>query len=259
MILIYDANAYLRQSLNRQQLGGVNMDPRLIYEQVNASPHPSFWVWDGAFNNDRRRAVFPGYKVRDYTGQENIFAGLEIYREVLAHSKAIQIEVPKWEADDVCYTLAKRFAGQGEQVVIHTNDFDFHQLRAIRGITIKGIPEQLPFPPAYTSLYKALRGDPSDKIPGLPGFGPKAWEAVAGIYDVLDAALRERDAATLRAQPFRPSIKAWLMDDENVELVFSFYQITQMLEVPIEEIEANMKVGVPNPFAVQSLFSRFIL
>lgn len=259
MIYIYDANAHLRQSLNRPQLGAVQLDPRIVYERANANPYPEFWVWDGPGNNDRRRAIYPGYKIRDYTGQENIFAGLRLYREVLAHSKAIQVEVPKWEADDVCYTLAKRFAGQGEQVVIFTNDWDFHQLRTIAGITIKGIPTDIPFLPEYTALFKALCGDKSDKIPGIPGFGKKSWEAFAGIYGVLDQAFRERDAITIRQQPFKPSIKAWLQSEENTDLLFSFYDITRMLEVPVDEIERHIRPGVPNPIAAQELLTRFML
>lgn len=260
MIFIYDANAYLRQSLHRQNLGGVVMDPRVIYERANVNPHPEFWVWDGPRHNDRRRAIFPGYKIRDYTGQENIFAGLDLYRQVLSHSNAIQVEVPDWEADDVCATLARRFTSQGELVTIFTNDFDYHQLSDLPGLTIKEArgPKDV-VEPRYLSLYKALVGDPSDKIPGIAGFGPKTWLSFQGIYDVLDRAMWDKDAITLRAQPFKPKVKSWLMDDDNIEMCFAWYGITQMYDVPIQEIEAHMKPGVPDPVAAQSILGRFML
>ena len=37
-----------------------------------------------------------------------------------------------------------------------------------------------------------------------------------------------------------------------------YHQITQMLDVPMAEIEAHTKVGVPNPEAAEELFTRFI-
>lgn len=258
MIKIYDANAYLRSDLNRQD-GLASLSPRFIYEAANASPDPEIWVWDGADNNERRRKIFPGYKIRDYTGQESIFAGLKLYREVLAHSRATQIEVPEWEADDVCATLARHYASHGVRVVIHTNDFDFHQLTTNHLIQIKGMRPIEGVEPRYVSLYKALRGDASDKIPGLPGFGPKAWRGFAGLYDVLDQALRDRDAATLRNQPFTPKCRIWLASDENMELLFAYYTITRMLDVPLDLIEKHTKPGRPDPVAANQLFSRFLL
>lgn len=258
MINIYDANAYLRSDLNRQD-GVATLSPRLVYDAANFAAIPQLWVWDGANNNDRRRRVFPGYKIRDYTGQEDIFSGLKLYRELLSLSRAVQIDVPQWEADDVCATLAKRFAAAGQPVTIHTNDFDFHQLTVSPLIKIKGMRPIAGVEPRFVPLYKSLRGDNSDKIPGLPGFGPKAWEAMRDIYDVLDEAMRNRDAATLRAQPFKPKSRTWLSSDENMELLFAYYAITQMLDVPLDLIEQHTKPGQPNPAAAQEIFTRFML
>jgi 5'-3' exonuclease len=260
VIQIYDANAYLRQSLNRNGIfDPVGASPRLVYEAANASPYPQIWVWDGANNNERRRAIFPGYKIRDYTGQEDIFAGLKLYRELLTHSKAMQIEVPEWEADDVCGTLAKHYAGHGQLVTVHTNDFDFHQLTVHPLIKIKGMRPEEGIEPRYVSLYKALCGDKSDKIDGIPGFGKKTFLSMCGIWDVLDRALRERDAETFRSQPFKPKPRLWLSSDENMELIFAYHQITQMLDVPLDLIEKHTKPGQLNIAAAQSIFSRFML
>lgn len=256
MILIYDANAYLRQDLNRTD-GVASLSPRFIYEAVNASPYPQVWVWDGPRNNERRRAIFPGYKIRDYTGQENIFAGLQIYRDLLSHSKAVQIEVPDYEADDVCATLARHYAGQGVPVVVHTNDFDFHQLTTNHLIRLKGVRPVEGVAPRHVSLYKALRGDSSDKIPGLPGFGIKSWEAFRDIYDLLNQAMSDRDVDTVLNQPWKPKQKAWLI--ENIDLIFDYYQITQMLDVPLDLIEEHTKVGVPDAASATQLLSRFML
>lgn len=258
MIQIYDANAYLRSELHRQD-GVAHLSPRLMYERINIATVPQVFVWDGPGNNDRRREIFPGYKRRDYTGQENIFAGLKIYRELLDLSKAIQIEVPGYEADDVCSTLAWRYASQGQPVQIFTNDFDYYQLTQHPLITLKGVSLTAGVLPKYVSLYKALRGDTSDKIPGLPGFGHKTWLSMAALYEPMDLAMKQRDREALRAFPWKPKAKLWLSEDENVDQIFDFYQITQMYNVPMDLINEHTKPGVFNPVGAMQIFTRFML
>ena len=259
-IQIYDANAYLRRSLNRHEcFDPAGADPRITYQAALQSQIPQIWVWDGPNNNDRRREIFPGYKIRDYTGQENIFAGLQIYRDVLVHSRAHQIEVPGWEADDVCATVARHYANAGMPVVVHTNDFDFHQLTVHPLIKIKGVKPHENVPAIYVPLYKACRGDSSDKIDGIPGFGPKTWASMRDLWPVMDKALAEKDADTFRSLPFTKKPTLWLSSDENFELLCGYYAITRMFDVPMDLIEKHTKVGQPNPAAANQLFSRFML
>lgn len=260
MIHIYDANAHLRSSLNRNSaLDPAAMSPRLIYNDALASQLPQIWVWDGPRNNDRRRAILPGYKIRDYSGQENIFEGLKVYRDVLQHSKAIQVEVPDYEADDVCATLAKRYAAQGQLVTVHTNDFDFFQLTTHPLIKIKGVRPHDNVPPEYVPLYKSLCGDKSDKIDGIPGFGPGGWAKFREMWPAMDQAMKDKDAEFFRALPFTKKPMLWLTSDENMQLLFAYYEITRMLDVPMDLIEQHMRVGMPNPGAAEQLFKRFML
>lgn len=260
MIHIFDANAHLRRDLNRNGvLDPVGMSPRAIYQAALQSAVPQVWVWDGPGNNERRRALFPGYKIRDYSGQEDIFAGLQIYRDVLSHSNAVQIEVPGWEADDVCATLAKRYTSAGVPVTVYTNDFDYWQLADTPLLTLRGVRKNDEVLPRYIPLYKALRGDSSDKIPGLPGFGPKSWAGMREIHHILDAALAACNYDLLRMQPFSKKCQLWLSSDENCALLCVYYRITRMLDVPAEEIEQHTKVGVPNPAAAEQLFAKFML
>lgn len=257
MIEILDANAVFRQSLNR--LDPAKFQPRIFYEKTCSSKVPQLWVWDGSRHNDRRRALFPGYKIRDYTGQENIFAGLDLYRELLLYSPAIQIEVPEWEADDVCAALARHYAGRGEPVTVHTIDFDFYQLLTDPLITLRGVRPIEGVEPRHVSAYKALRGDASDKIPGIEGFGPKSWDALAGLHDEVDRALAERDADAIRALPFKPKIRLWLSLDENIDLIFTYYEITRLMSVPLDLIEKHSYPGTHNPVAAETVFQRFFL
>lgn len=252
MITIFDANAVLRTSLHN----GFQFDPRSFYVKALTADHVHFWVWDGGRHNERRREIWPGYKIRNYDGQENIFKGLELYKELLVFSPAIQIAVPTYEADDVCYTLAKKFVAAGERVTIHTNDQDFHQ---IEGVTLKGVSLVDGVDRQYVTTYKALKGDSSDKIPGAPGFGPKSWEALAGHYGAAKRALAGRDYPALRALPLPPRVKSWLMDDENASQLCDFFQITTMIDVPEDLIAKHTLFGTPRPDLAEEIFARFSL
>lgn len=257
MIQIYDANAYLRRSLSKTADPLSAFDPRLIYNRANATAL-EFWVWDGVRHNDRRRTLFPGYKIRDQTGQENVFAGLELYRELLNHSRAIQIEVPEWEADDVCGTLAKMFSSRGERCIVHTNDFDFHQLASLPGVKVSGIKPLGDVPAYLLAVFKAAHGDSSDKIPGIPGFGIKSWEAMAPHHDDLLSRLQAHDVEGIRALPWAKRHATWLADDENARMFIIYFEITQMFDVPIPLIEQHMMQGQFNPAAAEQIFARFL-
>lgn len=258
MIEIYDANAHLRTQLTRSD-GAAPFGPRMLYGSVCNSPNPQIWVWDGSDNNELRRAIYDPYKRRDYTNMENVFAGLKLYRRLLAHSPAIQIEVPHFEADDVCATLARRYAEQGHQVRVYTNDFDFFQLTVDPRISLRGVRQRDDVPPQYVRLYKALRGDTSDKIPGMPGFGDGTWAKFKELWPVMDAALRDQDAEAFRALPFTAKPRGWVADDENFDLLCKFYQITQMFDVPTELIDKHTTAGAMNPNAAEALFQEFML
>jgi 5'-3' exonuclease len=144
-------------------------------------------------------------------------------------------------------------------VTIHTNDFDFHQLSVLPLLTLKGVRPKDGIPAKFVSLYKAMCGDASDKIPGIPGFGDKTFAKFREVWPVLDQAMRDRDAATIRSQPFTPKPMLWLSSDENMELLFAYHQITRMLDVPLDLIEQHTRPGRPDQAAAQSLFSRFML
>lgn len=117
-------------------------------------------------------------------------------------------EVPGFEADDVLGTLAKKFAHENDlDAYIVTGDKDSLQLvdDHVKIFTLrKGIKDTVIYDPKRlkdeTGLtpdefveWKALRGDPSDNIPGVPSIGEKTattliqkYNSLEGIYDILD-------------------------------------------------------------------------
>lgn len=106
----------------------------------------------------------------------------------------------RFQVDDALATGAARFrdAPGVEQIVICSTDKDFAQcvvgtrvvvLDRIRDHVLDedGVVAKFGVPPARIPEYFALVGDPSDGLPGLPGFGAKSTAAVLRRYPSLEA------------------------------------------------------------------------
>ena len=110
-----------------------------------------------------------------------------------------------FEADDVIATLATRARDRGDDAIIVTGDRDSYQLvedphvkvlynkRGVSDYALydeAGILERTGVPPDRYVEYAALRGDPSDNLPGVPGVGEKtaaklimSYGGIDGIYE----------------------------------------------------------------------------
>jgi DNA polymerase-1 len=104
-----------------------------------------------------------------------------------------------YEADDFLAASAARWPGP---VVVASNDRDTFQLvsdrvsivQPVRGggfarVGVAEVRERYGVEPAQVPDFIALRGDPSDRIPGAPGVGPKSAASILHEYGTLEAAL----------------------------------------------------------------------
>lgn len=187
-----------------------------------------------------RRERFPEYKAQRAAAPDLFRSQLPLIREVAGALRIPQFEAPGWEADDVIATLARRAAAEGWRVLIVTGDRDAFQLAGgpisvyytRRGIsdTVMAdaayVEERYGVEPGRYADFAALRGDPSDNIPGVPGVGEKtASRLVAehgdleGIYEHLDEMspkLRQNLEAS-RSQVFLNRELIRLVDDVPIE------------------------------------------
>jgi DNA polymerase I len=132
---------------------------------------------------------------------------LGLISEVLQTLGIPIIRVEGHEADDAIGTLAVRAAAAGIDATIVTADRDFFQL--VRpGITVMfnrrgisdivrydeaGVQERFGLPPAKYLEYVALKGDPSDNIPGVPGVGEKTATKLVQDFGSVDGILAHTD------------------------------------------------------------------
>jgi len=160
------------------------------------------------------------YKANREAAPDILRQQMGLVRQVVESLGIPIVEAPGYEADDIIATLATQGRDRGDDVIIVTGDRDSYQLvedpciRVLynrRGVSDyalydeAGIEERTGVPPRLYPQYAALRGDPSDNLPGVPGVGEKTaaklintYGGIDGIYDHLDEQtpkLRENLAA----------------------------------------------------------------
>lgn len=250
MINLYDGNNVMRRMMDKGMPQQRPMSLRMRYESTTAA---DIWVWDGFGHNQRRRDIYPLYKANRTPTPEDIFSQIKLFRQVLRHSAATQIEVEGWESDDVIGTLVRQNPGKFR---VHTNDQDYGQIAhlcQLDGVNLKGIP------PQWITLYKALVGDSSDNIKGIPGFGHKAWERMIDWWPQISRAIVQGNPAAFVGLPFKPAVAAWLTSQENVDTLQKMYLVTHFQNVPLDEINGGITVGKPDRLLAHQLLSEFFL
>jgi DNA polymerase I len=159
-----------------------------------------------------RLAMYAEYKAGRSETPDEFREQLGLIREVLETLQVPIVEVEGHEADDAIATLALRASRGGMEAVIVTADRDFFQL--VRpGIRVmfnrKGISdivdydeaavtERFGLPPEKYLDYVALKGDPSDNIPGVPGVGEKTASRLIQEHGSVEAVLAAVDGLTPR-------------------------------------------------------------
>jgi len=173
-----------------------------------------------------RHEQYVEYKANRRETPEDFRSQLSLIFEVLDALGVRRLSAAGYEADDLIATLATQAAEQDMDVLIVTGDRDVLQLvsdrvtvlMTRRGITDmtrftpETVTEKYGLTPAQYPDFAALRGDPSDNLPGIPGVGEKTatkwiteFGSLQSLVDRVDEvkgkagdALREHLAGVLR-------------------------------------------------------------
>ena len=154
-----------------------------------------------------RHEMYAEYKAHRAKMPEDMRSQMERVRQVVDTLGMPVFELEGYEADDLLGTLARQAGEQGVSTLIVTGDTDILQLvdEHTRVLTsrwrfsdtvtydVAGVRQRYGLPPAQLVELKALEGDKSDNIPGVPGVGEKtavkllqAYGSLEGIYEHLD-------------------------------------------------------------------------
>jgi len=148
----------------------------------------------------KRLEIFPEYKAGRTKPADDFYAQLPILREVLEAFNWPLYELDQYEADDIMGTFAAQAKEEGIEACLITGDYDLLQLIDDNTgvyITRTGSSDLVRYDDnAFEAKYgvkvnqfvdyKALVGDSSDNIPGVPRVGPKAAEKLLTSYGDLD-------------------------------------------------------------------------
>ena len=151
------------------------------------------------------------YKANRDAAPDPLRQQMGLVREVLSALGVATCELAGWEADDLIATATEQAVGRGDEVIIVTGDRDAYQLvkdphvkvlynrRGVSDYALydeAGIFERTGVTPAQYPEYAALRGDPSDNLPGVPGVGEKTAAKLINTYGGLDGIFAHVDEQT---------------------------------------------------------------
>ncbi len=176
---------------------------------------------------DRPEPTFRHEAVADYKANRSaapdiLRQQMGLVRQVVETLRIPIIEAPGFEADDIIATLATQARDQGDDVLIVTGDRDAYQLvedpliqvlynrRGVSDYALydeAGIEERTGVAPKLYTQYAALRGDPSDNLPGVPGVGEKTAAKLINTYGGIDGIFEHVDEQT-------PKLRASLAEHE---------------------------------------------
>jgi DNA polymerase-1 len=148
-----------------------------------------------------RTELFPEYKATRAKTPDEFRSQMSYLHELVKGFGISQFEIEGYEADDIIATITKRAESEGAEVLICTGDRDSFQLVSgqttvlypKRGVsemarmTPDAVQEKYGMSPEQYPDYAALRGDPSDNLPSIPGVGEKTAAKWVIEYGSLDA------------------------------------------------------------------------
>ena len=198
-----------------------------------------------------RTEIFPEYKANRAKTPDEFRSQMSYLYELVKGFGISQFSLEGFEADDLIATITKRAEREGAEVLICTGDRDSFQLITSqttvlypkRGVsemarmTPQSVQEKYGMTPDQYPDFAALRGDPSDNLPSIPGVGEKTAAKWVVEFGSLTELLTQ--AATVGGK-VGESLRA------NIDNVVRNRELTQLIhDVPITfEIDALAWKGV---------------
>lgn len=207
-----------------------------------------------------RSEAYEGYKATRAKTPDEFRGQVDLVRDVLTAMGIRYLEREGYEADDLIATLATQAEAAGLETAIITGDRDTFQLVSgattvlyprkgvsdLARMTPEAVEEKYGLTPAQYADFAALRGDPSDNLPGIPGVGEKTatkwiveYGSLTGLVDHVDE-IRGKTGDALRA-----ALPQVLVNRHLTELV---------RDVPLDVDLDELVRRAPAPEAVHEVF-----
>jgi 5'-3' exonuclease len=227
--------------------------------------------WDADWRPAFRVAAIPSYKAHRLAeaNREQTPPALDpqvpVIEDILAAAGLAVVGAPGFEADDVIGTLAARSA---DPVDVVTGDRDLFQLvddaRGVRVIyTVRGllnldvideaaVTAKYDIPGRAYADFAALRGDPSDGLPGVPGVGEKTAAALIRTFGSIEGITAALDAG--HGGFPRGSRDKLEKAREYLDVAMSVVKVAD--DAPVPEVEGRLP-AVPDTGRLENLGERW--
>src|SRR5437764_2510207 len=209
-----------------------------------------------------RHEAVAEYKANRTAAPDILRQQMGLVRQVVETLGIVTLDVAGFEADDIIATVVEHAKATACEVVIVTGDRDEYQLvedphvkvlynrRGVSDYVLydeAGIKERTGVAPVDYPQYAALRGDPSDNLPGVPGVGPKTAAKLINTYGDLDGVFANVD---LNTPKLRENLKA------HEAQVRQNAQATPLVrDVPLDISLDDLRMGQWDAEEVRNLFT----
>lgn len=189
--------------------GGVYGFAAIAMEIVHKlNPTKVVVAWDSPTSMAQRKLIYADYKAGRVKPGEDFYTQIPLLKELIQDLGWGFAEIPEYEADDIIGTLSREAdeAGDWETFIISSDldmlqivDDNTHMWRILKGFTnieqmdIPEIEAKYGIKKSQFLDLKALKGDASDNIPGVPGIGEKTAAKLLNEYGDLDGVYNNID------------------------------------------------------------------
>ncbi|MFH1867285.1 MAG: DNA polymerase I [Patescibacteria group bacterium] len=198
-----------------------------------------------------RHQEFKEYKAQRVKQPQELYDQIPIIKELVKTFNLPIYTIEGYEADDVIGTVTKQLSKEHPELenIIVTGDLDTLQLvddhtkvyTLKHGMTdtityeSKTVKDRYGLLPEQMIDYKALRGDPSDNIPGVPGIGEKTAAELIQQFGNLDNLYQELKKNSTKAQKIKPKVKNLLTQHyKEAQLSKKLVTIVRDIKLPFK-------------------------
>jgi len=218
---------------------------------------------------DRKAPTFRHKEYSDYKAGRKVtppelFPQFDILKDILKAMDVCILEIDGYEADDILGTLSVWANERGIDTLVVTGDKDSLQLVSETTsimLNKKGITDtEIYTPETFREKYgiepenfvdvKALMGDKSDNIPGIPGIGEKTALSLIQKYDTIENLYDHIDEL--------PQRKTKMLLEENIALAVMSKRLAKIdCNVPIDYTLQELSYVPPKKEDIQDVFNRY--
>jgi DNA polymerase I len=210
-----------------------------------------------------RKELAPEYKLDRRPMPDLLGEQFPHFRPIVEAFGYRNLEFEGWEADDVIATLATRADEAGIRTCVVSTDRDAFQLcseNVCLMMTPRGVadvhvytPERVlaryGIPPERVPDFIGLKGDASDNIPGVPGYGDKTAAQLVAQYGSLEEVLEHVDELSpARGRALREHAEQALRSKELA---------TMRRDLPVDCEPADLVLAPPDRSQLKEIFRRF--